>query len=68
MLTTNSWLNPNLKQIKEMGQVKDLLISALTIAIGYAVGTMVYNKFLGGSSSMEMSIPGISSTEEEEAE
>jgi len=26
---------------------------------------MVYNKFLGGSSSMEMSIPGAGATEDE---
>jgi hypothetical protein len=48
-----------------MGQVKDLLMSALTVAIGFAVGTMVYNKFLGGSPSMEITIPGAGSTEEE---
>ena len=55
----------NLKKSKEMGQVKELLISTLTVAIGFAVGTMVYNKFLGGSPSMEMTIPGAGATEEE---
>ncbi len=47
-----------------MGQVKELLVSAITVAIGFAVGTMVYNKFLGGSPSMEMNV-GAGSTEEE---
>lgn len=42
--------------------IKGMLMSVATVAVGYAVGLMVYNKFLGGAPKMVVSAP---STEEE---
>jgi hypothetical protein len=35
-----------------MGQVKEILIGAVTIAVGYALAKVVYNKFLGSASAV----------------
>lgn len=34
--------------------IKGMLMSVATVAVGYAVGLMVYNKFLGGTSMKTM--------------
>lgn len=43
--------------------IKGMLISVATVAVGYAVGLMVYNKFLGGT-SMKVVAPPTETSEE----
>ena len=45
--------------------IKGMLMSVATVAVGYAVGLMVYNKFLGGSPSMKSMTPPAAPAEDE---
>ena len=40
-----------------MGQAKEILIGAVTIAVGYALAIVVYKKFLGSASTTTTETP-----------
>lgn len=44
--------------------IKGMLMSVATVAVGYAVGLMVYNKFLGGMTSMKPTVPPAATEDE----
>lgn len=46
--------------------IKGMLMSVATVAVGYAVGLMVYNKFLAGAPTMKTTTPPAASSEEGE--
>ena len=48
--------------------MKEMLIKVATFSLGYAVGLMVYNRFLGGATATMPTAPSEEATTTEEGE